>query len=99
MNSSQMIPENVRFLQPAEIVESEPTNTDIMRKLVEIQKQLSELHTITMENRADIETTKNAISVVVEQVKPTLDMLSTGPIGQLLGIAPKPEPRQRRLRG
>jgi hypothetical protein len=83
------LPDNVRNLKPAEVVELQPSNADIMRMLMEIREEIRA-------NSADIAQTKDAISVVVEQVKPTLDMLSNGPIGQLLGIGPKPEPRSRR---
>jgi hypothetical protein len=91
------IPENVRHLKPAEVLPFQPTNAQLMTVLIEIQATLANLQSMTTENCTDIETTKQAITFVVEQVKPTLDMLSTGPIGQLLGLGPKPEPRRRRL--
>jgi hypothetical protein len=39
--------------------------------------------------------TEKVVGMVYENVKPTLDMLTNGPIGQLLGIAPPPAPRER----
>jgi hypothetical protein len=90
------LPDNVRNLKSAEVVEFQPSNAQIMTVLIELQAQIASLHSMITANSADIESTKQAINVVVEQVKPTLDMLSNGPIGQLLGIGPKPEPRSRR---
>jgi hypothetical protein len=92
----QSIPENVRHLKPVEVVEYQPSNVEIMGKLIEIQAQVAAMYALTVENRADIEASKTAMSFIVDQVKPTLDMLSNGPIGQLLGIAPPPVRRNRR---
>jgi hypothetical protein len=92
------IPENVLRLKPVEIVEFQPTNAQIYERLIELQDQVTNLYKITLENQTNIETATKAIGLITEQVTPTLEMLTKGPIGQLLGIAPPPEPRTRRGR-
>lgn len=87
--STQELPENVRHLKPVPVVLDTPTNEDIMSMLIQLQNRISEI-------QQDIKDTKESVSRIVDEVKPTLEMLTHGPIGQILGIAPKPEPRNRR---
>jgi flagellar biosynthesis/type III secretory pathway ATPase len=90
------LPENVRHLKPAEVVTFQPSNAQIMTLLIEIKASLDHVVAMTLANTTDIEITKQAITRVVDEVTPTLDMLTKGPIGQLLGIGPAPEPRTGR---
>jgi hypothetical protein len=95
----QELPENVRKLKPANVVvEFQPTNAQIMTMLIEMNARLTHMESLLTENSTDISTTKQAIVFITEQVEPTLKMLTEGPIGQILGIGPKPEPRSRRHR-
>lgn len=56
---------------------------DILREIREAQVRIEK----------DIEAVKGIGDLVMDNVKPTLDMLTNGPIGQILGIAPPPSPR------
>lgn len=91
----QQLPDNVRELKPAEVV---PPPQDPMAMLQEILTRMDRMQEEITAIKADIGATKDAIAFITEQVKPTLDMLSNGPIGQLLGIAPPSPPRIRRGR-
>lgn len=92
------LPDHVRHLKPVEVIEPEPTNAQLMTVLIEIQTELASLSGRITAMETDISTTKTAVCLVYEQVQPTLEMLTNGPIGQLLGIAPPPERRPRRGR-
>jgi hypothetical protein len=90
------IPDNVRSLKPAEVVEFQPSNAQLMSALIELHQELASMRAELAEVRGDIGMTKDVIVAVKDQVTPTLEMLQNGPIGQLLGIAPSPPPRKRR---
>jgi hypothetical protein len=97
----QSIPDNVRVLKPAEVVQ--PTLDPAMKLLNEVLRRLDETRADVLALKeeiavikADIGMTKDVIVAVKDQVTPTLEMLQNGPIGQLLGIAPPQIPRKRR---
>lgn len=88
------VPDNVVNLKPAEVTtmdDPDPVEllTSVLETLEAIEKRLASME-------AKIAATENVVGMVYENVKPTLDMLTNGPIGQLLGIAPPPAPRERR---
>lgn len=83
MSNPLGLPDNVRALKPAN---QEVTVGDIVTMLTEIREAQARIE-------HDIAEVKGISNLVMENVKPTLDMLTNGPIGQILGIAPPPPPR------
>ena len=88
MSTPLGLPDNVRNLKPVEIVET-VTVGDVINMLQEIREAQGRIE-------KDIAAVKAIGDLVIENVKPTLDALTNGPIGQILGIAPPPPPRVSR---
>jgi hypothetical protein len=86
------VPDNVVNLKPAEVVSPDPA----MAMMQSVLDKLESIETRIASMEEKIAGTEKVVGMVYENVKPTLDMLTNGPIGQLLGIAPPPAPRERR---